>query len=92
MSLRPKSIAGIAFWILFVLSLGLNERYRWIDRVWSTALWIFLLASTIYFIVHTLRYRSLTGVGGYPKWFLRFAYDDADEQKVSKDKKPTSVQ
>ena len=90
MRLRPKSIAGIVFWILFVLSLVLNERYRWIDRVWSVTLWIFLLATTVYFIAHTLRHRSLAGVSGYPKWFLRFSYDDDDEQEP-KDKKPTSV-
>jgi len=62
------------------LSLALNEHYRWIDRIWSIALWILLLASVIYFIAQSIRRRSVAGTSGYPRWFLRFAYDD-DERK-----------
>lgn len=69
------------FWIFFTLSLALNEHYQWIDRIWSIALWILLLASVIYFIAQSIRHRSVSVTRGYPRWFLRFAYDDDEREK-----------
>lgn len=86
---KPTSIVGVLFWIFFVLSLALNEHYRWIDRIWSIALWLGLLASTVYSLAWAIRSRSISGSSGYPRWFLRFAYDD-DEPKNEDDQKPDS--
>lgn len=87
--LKPTSIVGILFWIFFVLSLAVNEHYRWIDRIWSIALWLGLLVSAVYSLVRAIRSRSISGSSGYPRWFLRFAYDD-DEPKNEDDLKPVS--
>jgi hypothetical protein len=88
MSVGAKSIAGIVFWILFVLSLALNERYRWVDQIWSVTLWFAVLGTLIYFMVESIRHRRVTSTRGYPRWFMRFAYDANEQQQ--RGKKPVS--
>lgn len=81
MTSRAKWIVGGVFWILFLLSLALYQRNRWVDRVWSTAVWVFLSATFIYFIARSIRNRAIKGTGGYQQWFIRFAYDDEKGKK-----------
>lgn len=73
---KLKWIAGVLFWILFLVSLALNTRYRWINWIWSIALWLGLLGTLIYFVARAIHNRSLSGTVGYPRWFLRFAFDE----------------
>lgn len=83
--MKPKWIFTITFWILLVLSLGLNERFQWVGRVWSVGLWLIVLATFINFLTDSILHhgdkRTLAGSRrGYPRWFTRFAYDE-DEQE-----------
>ena len=80
MTLKPRLIFGIAFWVLFLLSLAFFDRYRWVDRIWSSALWASLVATAIYSISQTIRNRGNRRTNRYPPWFLRFAYDDDDPE------------
>jgi hypothetical protein len=82
--MKPKWVAAIAFWVLLLVSLGLNERYQWVGRAWSVGLWLILLATLITFLTNSIRHydenRTLAGSGrGYPRWFTRFAYDEDEE-------------
>ena len=78
---KSKWIAGFLFWILFLVSLALNARYRWINWIWSIALWLGLLVTSIYFVARAIRNRNLSGTVGFPRWFLRFAFDEEDEKR-----------
>ncbi|HXU10149.1 MAG TPA: hypothetical protein VN743_14225 [Blastocatellia bacterium] len=73
---KSKWIAGVIFWILFLVSLALNARYRWINLIWSIALWLGLLGTSIYFVARAFHNRTLSGTAGFPRWFLRFAFDE----------------
>jgi hypothetical protein len=91
--LKPRWIAGVLFWILFLLSLALNAKYRWIGWMWSIALWLGLLGTSIYFVARAVHNRSASGASGYPRWFLRFAYDDDEREDKGRalDAKRTSA-
>jgi hypothetical protein len=83
-AIMPKSkwIAGVIFWISFLVSLALNARHRWINWIWSIALWLGLLVTSIYFVARAAHNRTLSGTPHYPRWFRRFAFDeDAREGK-----------
>lgn len=82
--LKPAWIAGILFWIFLVLSLALNEHYRWIDRIWSIALWLGLLGTAVYFVAGAIHNRSVSGASGYPRWLLRFAYDEEEREDTGR--------
>ena len=76
-AMKQKWIATIVFWILFVLSLGLNEQYQWIGSAWLALSWLVVVAASVYFLTHS-SHRSAddqTSNRRYPRWFTRFAYD-----------------
>jgi len=78
---KSKWIAGVLFWTIFLLSLALNARYRWINWIWSIALWLCLLAMSIYTVRRAIHHRTVSGTRGYPRWFLRFAFDEDEREE-----------
>ena len=75
-SSKSKWIAGVIFWIFFLGSLALNARLRWINWIWSIALWLGLLVTSLYFVARAIHKRTLSGTVALPRWFLRFAFDE----------------
>ena len=78
---KARWITGVLFWILFLVSLALNAQYRWINWIWSIALLFGLLVTSIYFVARAIHNRTLSGTLGYPRWFLRFAFDEDEREE-----------
>jgi hypothetical protein len=73
MNRKYKSwIPGIVFWILFLASIGLQRRYRWVDAIWNLAWLLFLLLVAIHATFEIFGNQSKAGgyVGyrGVPRW------------------------
>lgn len=84
MIMKPKWMVTIAFWIIFLLSIGLSERYQWIGLVWCGVLWLLVLATFINFVSNLIHHHGDKRIfaishHGWPRWFIRFACDQ-DEQ------------
>lgn len=76
-------IPAIIFWALFIVSIGLYERYPWLDTVWYFALLFFILFVAVYSVVHIHRHRhEATAIAyqGVPRWLERFFLDERDDQ------------
>jgi hypothetical protein len=67
-------IPGIAFWILFLSSIALGRRYRWIDAVWNVAWLVVLFLVATASIIHIFRNRGnmegRVGYRGVPRWVV----------------------
>ena len=82
-------IPTIIFWGLFLASLALGKRYRWLDTVWYGAGLLLLLALSVYSVVHVVRHRHITdGISykGIPRWLERFAEGEDSNQTDSASK------
>jgi len=77
-------IPGIVFWVLFLASLGLAERYPWLDTVWYAVWMLFLLVVAVYAVVDIFRHRhdygGFVGYRGVPRWVVRFFGDDENSK------------
>jgi hypothetical protein len=75
-------IPGIIFWTLFLVSIGLQRRYRWLDLVWNTTWMGFLILVAVWGVVDIFRNRHTTngyiGYRGVPRWVVRLFGDDSD--------------
>lgn len=72
-------------WTLFVLSIGLASRYRWLDTAWSL-FWLGLLiivgvASVIEIFRHRHDTDGYVGYRGVPRWFVRLLGDDEEYRR-----------
>jgi hypothetical protein len=78
-------IPGIVFWVLWLGSLALGERYPWLDNVWYWAWMLFLLVVSVYGVTQIFRNRNETGgvVGyrGVPRWVVTLFGDEVDPPK-----------
>lgn len=86
MKARYRSwIPGLVFWTLFLLSVSLANRYRWLDTVWVLVWLALLLIVGIWSVVEIFRSRHDTegyvGYRGVPRWFVRFLGDDEEYHK-----------
>ena|SRR5713226_9626561 len=77
-------IPAIVFWTLFVVSIGLGERYPWLDTVWYAAWMLFLVVVAVYAVVHIIRHRhdsgGYVGYRGAPGWVGKFFGDDGNSK------------
>ena len=75
-------IPGIVFWVLFLVSIGLARRYRWLDPIWNVAWIAFLIVIATWSVVETFRKRGKAGgyVGyrGIPRWVVRLFGGEAN--------------
>jgi hypothetical protein len=83
---RRRWIAIIAFWILFVASVGLVRRYPWGDTAWS-ALWaLLIIVAVVYSVGEMFRRGRRTGEyiysRGVPRWLWWIVYDDESYDKL----------
>ena len=85
---RPRYrswIPGIVFWMLFLGSLALGERYAWLDTVWYLTWMLVLFVVAVVVAVETVRKsqsdpRDYVGHMGVavPRWIVRlFSGDDS---------------
>jgi len=81
-------IPGIVFWALLLVSLGLYERYPWVDTVWYGAWMLFLLVIAVYAVVQIFSNRQEAGgyVGyrGVPRWVVTLFGDEVEPRKPTK--------
>jgi hypothetical protein len=78
-------LACLAFWCVFLLSIGLADRLHWIDTAWAALLLLVVVAASVYSVLLMRRHDggALTQAG-YPRWFMRFAMDEDDEAGAKK--------
>ena len=78
-------IPGIVFWVLFLGSLALAERYPWLDTIWYAAWMLFLLVVGAHAVTQIFRMRKDTdgyvGYRGVPRWAVRLFGDDVEPRK-----------
>jgi hypothetical protein len=90
---RQTSIFGIFFWTLFLASIGLSDRYRWIDAVWFCVGWSFAAVASVFAIIGRFRNGSTSDlyIGGparslqsscyLPRWMMWVLLDDEQYAK-----------
>ena len=80
MTRRQRWLPAVLFWTLFLVSIGLGERYRWIDTAWYAAAMVFLVVVSIFSVVQIFRNRDraegYVGYRGVPAWVVRLFGDD----------------
>ncbi|HWY56151.1 MAG TPA: hypothetical protein VNZ03_16920 [Terriglobales bacterium] len=59
--LNRRWIPGIVFWVLFLGSLALDERYPWVRTAWIAAWLLFLVVVAVVAVVKIFRHRHDTG-------------------------------
>ena len=94
--MRYKWLISLAVWLILGVSLYVFAHNPWVDVVWMTASVLIVGATVINFFFD---FRQPAGNsksdaitrGGYPRWFLRFAYDDYKSSRdKSKDEKSSA--
>jgi hypothetical protein len=100
---RQTSIFGIVFWTLFLASIGLSDRYRWIDAVWFCVGWSFAAVASVFAIIERFRNRSTSDlyIGGptrslqsscyLPRWMMWVLLDDEQYAKYLKRRRDTHL-
>ena len=85
---KQTTIFGVVFWILFLASIGLADRYRWLDAVWFCVGWSFAAVASVFAIIERLRNRNTSNqyAGGpvrslqsscyLPRWMMWVLLDD----------------
>jgi hypothetical protein len=100
---RQTSIFGIVFWTLFLASIGLSDRYRWIDAVWFCVGWSFAAVASVFAIIERFRNRCTSDlyIGGparslqsscyLPRWMMWVLLDDEQYAKYLKRRRDTHL-
>jgi hypothetical protein len=77
----------IVFWTLFLGSIALGRRHRWVDAVWNATWLVFLLVVALCATVEIFRNRH--GAGGYigyrgvPRWVVALFGGEAERREPS---------
>ena len=79
--MKNKWAIAACFWILFYISVKILNRHTWIDTASASLISLFVVATVINYGIEIWRGRAVSGRrivshNGYPRWFLRFVYDD----------------
>jgi hypothetical protein len=69
---RRSWIFGILFWVLFLISIWLNDRYRWLDAAWFIGMVLLGTVASILIVVEMARNRDGSGEYLYYKGVPRF--------------------
>jgi hypothetical protein len=82
---RRSWIFAIVFWLLFLVSIGLNERYPWVHAVWVYAALSFAIVASIFSVNEMFRRSNSSGeyvyYRGVPRWMRWFVLDDEEYAK-----------
>jgi hypothetical protein len=100
---QRTTIFGIAFWLVFLVSIGLavSDRWLWLEAAWFFAGWAFAAVASVFSIVemfknrnHSNEYgggvaRSLQSSYYLPRWMLWVLLDDEQYAKYLRRRKVT---
>jgi hypothetical protein len=85
---RRPWVFGILFWLLLLISVGLNGRYRWLDTAWVLGGVLFGAVASVLIIVEMFRSRDGSGEYLYYKGVPRFVrWVLMDDEQFAKDLK-----
>ncbi len=91
--MRHKWLVSVGVWLLLGLSLYLYAHHAWVNVVWLFLSFLLIGATVINFLFDLGGPKSKSDEvitrGGYPRWFLRFAYDDHGNSPNKTEKKKT---
>jgi hypothetical protein len=79
--MKYRWLIAIAVWLVLGLSGYLYASHPWVETFWMFASILIVAATVVNFLFDFARpgakaKQDATTRGGYPRWFLRFAYDD----------------
>jgi hypothetical protein len=98
---QQTTIFGIVFWILFLASIGLADRFRWLDAIWLCVGWSFAAVASVFVIIERLRNRNasnefiseparrLQSTYYLPRWMMWVVLDDEQYVKYLQKRKVT---
>jgi hypothetical protein len=72
-------ITAVVFWVLFLGSFALINRYPTLDTIWVSAACLFLFIVAVFSVIQTFRDRKETdqfSYRGVPRWLTRFLGGD----------------
>ena len=79
------------FWLLFLGSLALGQRYPWLDAVWYWAWMLFLVVVGVFAAAQIFSNRheseGFVGYRGVPRWVVTLFGDEVDPPKKESPKK-----
>ena len=82
---RRSWILVIIFWLLFLVSIGLNERYSWVHTAWVYAALVFAIVGSVFSVSEVARHSDGSGqyvyYRGVPRWMRWFVLDDEEYAK-----------
>jgi hypothetical protein len=82
---RRSWIFAIVFWLLFPISLGLNERYSWVHTAWVYLALLFATVVSVFSVTEMFRHNDGSGeyvyYRGVPRWMRWFVLDDEEYAK-----------
>jgi amino acid transporter len=97
---RRSWIFVVIFWLLFLVSIGLNERYPWVHTAWVFAALLFAIVGSVFSISEMFRHSDGSGeyvyYRGVPRWMRWFVLDDEEyakdkeRQRIADRNKPES--
>jgi hypothetical protein len=82
---RRSWIFVIIFWLLFLVSIGLNERHSWVHTAWVYAALLFAIVGSVFSVSEMSRHSDGSGqyvyYRGAPRWMRWFVLDDEEYAK-----------
>jgi hypothetical protein len=87
---QQTTIFGIAFWLLFLTSIGLGcfTRYQWLDLAWYVAVQAFAAIASVFFVLDFFRNRSTSG-DHRPRWLMWVLLDDQQYERYLQGRRTT---
>lgn len=97
---RRSWVFAVIFWLLFLVSLGLNERYPWVHTAWVYAALLFAIVASVFSVTEMFCHNDGSGeyvyYRGVPRWMRWFVLDDEEftrdkeRQRIAEQKSKTS--
>jgi hypothetical protein len=90
MKLNRNLVISLAFWLVFIAAVVLNEKYRTVNTVWVVLGFAVVIWRSIYVFIDLFRNKNNPGekriLVGLPNWYSRFLLDsDNDKKRTTKD-------
>jgi hypothetical protein len=88
---QRTTIFGIVFWTLLLASVGLVDRYQWLQPVWAVVCFGFLVVGAVSSTVAMFKNRRLSnGRDCLPRWMMWVVLDDEQYDKYLQRRKLTT--
>jgi hypothetical protein len=89
---QRTTIFGIVFWTLLLASVGLVDRYQWLQAAWAFVCIGFLIVGAVSSTVGMYRDRRYSKGNGYylPRWMIWVVLDDEQYDKYLQKRRLTA--